>query len=64
TPSANADRPQLLSANQAVRMIAQRPNAPRPTPRTSVPLREDSQLAVIGRDHRFEKPVPETKTSE
>ena len=54
----------LLSVNQTVQMICRHPNAPRPTPKTSVPLREDSQLAVIGRDHRFEKPIAETKSPE
>ena len=62
--SASAEQPQSLSVNQTVQMICRRPNAPRPTPKTSVPLREDSQLAVIGRDHRFEKPIVETKSPE
>ena len=51
-----------LSVNQAAKLICQHPNAPRPTPKTEVPLREDSQLAVIGRDHRFEKTNSETET--
>jgi hypothetical protein len=44
-----------LTTNQTAKLICQHPNAPRPTSTTPVPLREDAQLAVIGRDHRFEK---------
>lgn len=51
-----------LAVNQLVKLICTHPNAPRPTPTTDVPLREDVQLAVIGRDHRFEKLITETKT--
>lgn len=50
-----------LATNQLVKLICQHPNSPRPTPTTPVPLREDTQLAVIGRDHRFEKTSSESK---
>ncbi len=50
-----------LATNQLAKLICQHPNSPRPTPTTPVPLREDTQLAVIGRDHRFEKTSPELK---
>ncbi|MCX7421260.1 MAG: hypothetical protein NT013_17200 [Planctomycetia bacterium] len=51
-----------LTTNQPAKLICQHPNSPRPTPTTPVPLREDTQLAVIGRDHRFEKTSSETET--
>ena len=53
--SAKNDPPRLTSGEN-VRLTCRRPNAPPINQRTPPPLHDEHVIAVIGRDHRFEKP--------
>ena len=45
----------VVSVGQSLQLICRRPNSALITRQTSQPRRDDAVLAVIGRDHRFEK---------
>ncbi|MFM9962124.1 MAG: hypothetical protein ACKV2Q_12965 [Planctomycetaceae bacterium] len=45
-----------LTTGETVRLTCRRPNAPPINQRTPPPLHDEHILAVLGRDHRFEKP--------
>jgi hypothetical protein len=50
------DAPPRLATGESVRLTCRRPNAPPIDQRTTPPLHDEQVVAVIGRDHRFEKP--------
>ncbi len=55
--SANSkDEPPRLATGETVQLTCRRPNAPPINQRTPPPLHDEHIVAVIGRDHRFEKP--------
>lgn len=53
TTKSNSPR---LASGEIVRLTCRRPNAPPINQRTPPPLHDEHVVAVIGRDHRFEKP--------
>ncbi len=48
--------PPRIQAGETVQLICRRPNTPQINQRTPPPLHDEHVVAVIGRDHRFEKP--------
>ncbi len=48
--------PPRMATGETVQLTCRRPNAPPMNQRTSPPLHDEHVVAVIGRDHRFEKP--------
>lgn len=48
--------PPRMTTGETVRLTCRRPNAPPMNQRTPPPLHDEHIVAVIGRDHRFEKP--------
>ena len=48
--------PPRLTSGESVQLTCRRPNAPPINQRTPPPLHDEQVVAVIGRDHRFEKP--------
>ena len=48
--------PPRMATGETVQLICRRPNAPPINQRTQPPLHDEHVIAVIGRDHRFEKP--------
>lgn len=48
--------PPRMETGETVQLTCRRPNAPPMNQRTPPPLHDEHIVAVIGRDHRFEKP--------
>lgn len=55
----SGDEPLLLSLGQSVRLTCRRPNVEAINRRTPAPRHDEHVIAVLGRDHRWEKRVTE-----
>jgi hypothetical protein len=53
--SATKTEPSRLASGDSVTLTCRRPNAPPINPRLPAPRHDEHVVAVIGRDHRFEK---------